>query len=71
MLAKYPETAKFLTEGEREFIIQTLVDDSNGQATHFSPKFIWQALADWKTYAQAVNFMWYAASTVAIPSFVS
>ncbi|KAI9457070.1 major facilitator superfamily domain-containing protein [Lactarius psammicola] len=59
----YPETAKFLTEEERQFVIQTLADDSKGQATHFSKKFVWQALADWKTYAQAVNFMWYDATS--------
>ncbi|KAH9027725.1 major facilitator superfamily domain-containing protein [Lactarius pseudohatsudake] len=49
-------------EEERQFIIQTLADDSKGQATHFSTKFVWQALADWKTYAQAANFMSYAAT---------
>ena len=38
------------------------MDDSKGLATHLSPKFVWQALADWKTYAQAVNFMWYAST---------
>ena len=24
-------------------------------------KFVWQALADWKTYVQALISMWYAA----------
>jgi MFS family permease len=51
----YPESATFLTEKERQFVIQTLVDDSKGQATHFSAKFVWQALADWKTYVQSLN----------------
>jgi MFS family permease len=49
-----PETATFLTEEERQFVIQALEDDSKGQASHFSAKFVWQALADWKTYVQAV-----------------
>ncbi|KAN0135408.1 MFS general substrate transporter [Lactarius tabidus] len=65
----YPETAKFLTEEERQFIIQTLVDDSKGQATHFSPKFVWQAISDWKTYAQAVNFMCVFITGVAVALF--
>ena len=32
-------------------------EDSNGQATHFSMKFVWQALADWKTYLQVLNYL--------------
>jgi sugar phosphate permease len=50
-----PESATFLTEKERQFVIQTLVDDSKGQVSHFSAKFVWQALADWKTYVQSLN----------------
>ncbi|KAH9062462.1 MFS general substrate transporter [Lactarius vividus] len=57
LIHDYPETATFLTEEERHFVIRTLADDSNGQATHLSTKFVWQALADWKTYLQAINFM--------------
>ncbi|KAI9442624.1 MFS general substrate transporter [Lactarius indigo] len=63
------ETAKFLTEEERHFVIQTLVDDSKGQATHFSMKFVWQALSDWKTYAQAANFMCVYITGVAVSLF--
>jgi len=65
----YPETAKFLSEKERQFVIQTLDNDSNGQATHLSRKFVWQALADWKTYAQAVNFMCVLITAVAVALF--
>ncbi|KAH8994728.1 MFS general substrate transporter [Lactarius hatsudake] len=57
LIHDFPETATFLTEEERQFVIRTLEDDSKGQATHLSAKFVWQALADWKTYVQAVNFM--------------
>jgi len=67
MLDQYPETATFLTEEERQFVIRTLADDSKGQATHFSTKFVWQALTDWKSYVQAVNFMWYVASVTVQP----
>ena len=35
-------------------------EESNGQATHFNAKFLWQALADWKTYLQVLNYMRYA-----------
>ena len=61
MLYQCPETATFLTEDERQFVIQTLANDSKGQASHFSMKFVWQALADWKTYVQAVMSLWYAS----------
>ena len=59
MSNQYPESATFLTEDERQFVIQALVDDSKGQASHFSSKFVWQALVDWKTYVQAVIALWY------------
>jgi len=57
LMHDYPETAKFLSEDERQFIIQTLREDSNGQATHFSTKFVWQGLGDWKTYVQVMNYI--------------
>jgi len=57
LMHDYPETAKFLSEDERQFIIQTLREDSNDQATHFSTKFVWQGLADWKTYLHVMNVM--------------
>ncbi|THH16012.1 hypothetical protein EW146_g4559 [Bondarzewia mesenterica] len=47
-----PETATFLTEDERENLIQLLKQDSNGLATHFDLKFFWQAVKDYKTYLQ-------------------
>ncbi|KAI0268861.1 MFS general substrate transporter [Gloeopeniophorella convolvens] len=53
----YPETAGFLTEEERQFVVQTLKEDAKGQATHFDMKFVWQALTDWKTYLQIVAYM--------------
>ena len=56
-LSQYPETARFLTVDERRFVISALREDSKGQATHFSAKFIWQALVDWKTYLQVVNYI--------------
>ena len=47
----------FLTDDERQFVIRVLREDSKGQATHFSVQFIRQALADWKTYLQIINYL--------------
>ena len=49
-LAKYPETASFLTTSEREYLIQFLKEDSNNLVTRFEWKFVWQAVTDYKTY---------------------
>jgi len=57
LMHDYPETAKFLSEDERQYVIQTLREDSNGQATHFSTKFVWQGLADWKTYLHVMIYI--------------
>lgn len=55
---QYPETATFLAEDERHLVIQALREDRRGQPLHFSMKFVWQALTDWKTYIQIITFMW-------------
>jgi MFS family permease len=47
-----PETATFLTETERTYIIAMLKADSQNMPTHLSKKFVWQAIADYKTYVQ-------------------
>jgi len=65
----YPETARFLTDDERLFVIRALKEDSKGQATHFSPKFVWQALADWKTYLQVVNYIGVVVPVYAVALF--
>ncbi|KAH8982697.1 MFS general substrate transporter [Lactarius akahatsu] len=46
-----------------------LTVDSKGQATHFSAAFVWQALADWKTYVHSLNFMCIAITVYAIALF--
>ena len=72
MSGQYPETATFLTEDERRYLIQTLAEDSKAEAAHFSTKFVWQALTDWKTYVQALNFLWYADPvTIHFPPLIS
>jgi hypothetical protein len=63
-VVQYPETATFLTDDERRFVILSLKEDSLGQASHFSAKFVWQAFADWKTYVQVLNCMGYVIVTI-------
>ncbi|KAF9227226.1 MFS general substrate transporter [Gyrodon lividus] len=48
----YPETASFLTETERRYVIDLLKEDSNSLATHYDFRFVLQALKDYKTYVQ-------------------
>ncbi|KAI0032907.1 MFS general substrate transporter [Vararia minispora EC-137] len=53
----YPDTARFLTQEERNFVVATLRDESHNQATHFELRFVWQAFADWKTWLHTLMFM--------------
>ncbi|KAH7917772.1 MFS general substrate transporter, partial [Leucogyrophana mollusca] len=48
----FPETAKFLTEPEKVFVIRRLRADMQYSAggEKFKMKYIWQSLKDWKTY---------------------
>ncbi|KXN82016.1 hypothetical protein AN958_03314 [Leucoagaricus sp. SymC.cos] len=48
----YPETARFLTEAEKQVVLTMLREDQQGQAKHFEFKFVIQAIADYKTYFQ-------------------
>ncbi|KAG2138645.1 MFS general substrate transporter [Suillus bovinus] len=53
----YPETAKFLTEPERLYIIDALKRDSNNLSSRFDTQFVWQALHDYKTYVQILIYL--------------
>ncbi|KAI9460333.1 MFS general substrate transporter [Boletus coccyginus] len=48
----FPETASFLTEAERRYIVELMKADSQGLATHYNSRFILQALKDYKIYIQ-------------------
>ncbi|TFK44128.1 major facilitator superfamily domain-containing protein [Crucibulum laeve] len=48
----YPETASFLTDRERHVVTTMLKEDSQGLATHYNIKFVWQAMTDYKSYVQ-------------------
>ncbi|KAL1719583.1 major facilitator superfamily domain-containing protein [Schizophyllum commune] len=53
VIQDFPETAKFLNEEERAFIIRRLQSDQKISASgeKFDAKYIWQSLKDWKTWA--------------------
>ncbi|KIK98464.1 hypothetical protein PAXRUDRAFT_31147 [Paxillus rubicundulus Ve08.2h10] len=53
----YPETASFLTEIERSYVIDLLREDSNSLATHYDFQFVLQAFKDYKTYVQIGIYM--------------
>ena len=49
---QYPETASFLTEPERDYLVELLKIDSQHLATYYDSRFVLQALKDYKTYLQ-------------------
>ncbi|KAG1863942.1 major facilitator superfamily domain-containing protein [Suillus tomentosus] len=53
----YPETANFLTEPERLYIIDVLKHDSNSLSSLFDTQFVWQAMKDYKTYVQILIYL--------------
>ncbi|KAG1770916.1 major facilitator superfamily domain-containing protein [Suillus occidentalis] len=56
----YPETAKFLTELERLYVIDVLKQDSNHLSSRFDTQFVWQAIKDYKTYVQILIYLGYS-----------
>lgn len=52
IIQDFPETAKFLTEEERTFIVRRLQQDDRHSAggEDFKMKYIWQSFGDWKTW---------------------
>ncbi|KAF9237557.1 MFS general substrate transporter [Melanogaster broomeanus] len=57
LMYDYPDTASFLTERERSYVIDMLKEDSRGLATHYDFRFVLQALKDYKTYVQVGIYM--------------
>ncbi|KZT01084.1 MFS general substrate transporter [Laetiporus sulphureus 93-53] len=49
----YPETASFLTEKEREWLVRTIREDTVGSPKSIETKYIMQALADPHAYLMA------------------
>lgn len=50
IMSDYPDTAKFLTSGERKEVVRRLKQDHNGLADDFDLRYFWDALKDWKVY---------------------
>ena len=57
VLDQYPDSATFLTETQKMRLLQTLREDTQGAATHFDMKFVWQALCDYKSWVQVFIYM--------------
>ncbi|KAG2369022.1 major facilitator superfamily domain-containing protein [Suillus spraguei] len=53
----YPETAKFLTEPERLYIMDMVKQDAIHLSSRFDTRFVWQAMKDYKTYIQIIIFL--------------
>ena len=52
IIQDFPDSAKFLTDAERSFVIRRLQTDDQYSAVgeEFKAKYIWQSLSNWKTY---------------------
>lgn len=52
IIQDFPDTARFLSEPERAFIIRRLQSDGQFSAAgeELKWKYIWQSLLDWKTW---------------------
>ena len=67
IIQDFPDTARFLTEEERTFVVRRLQADGQISAAGEELKwtYIWQALADWKTWLGSelyVSVVLYAAT---------
>lgn len=56
IIQDFPDTAKFLNEVERTFIIRRLQEDDQFSAAgeKFKIKYLWQSISDWKTWVGSV-----------------
>ncbi|KAF9076155.1 MFS general substrate transporter [Rhodocollybia butyracea] len=72
MIQDYPETAKFLSEEERVFVIRRLQDDVRLSAAgeKFKKKYIRQSLKDWKTWVAMGIYMGFDGPLYAFSLFL-
>ncbi|KAH7913270.1 MFS general substrate transporter [Hygrophoropsis aurantiaca] len=66
----YPETATFLTQSERLYVVDMLKQDANHLSTHYDIRFVWQAMTDYKTYIQVGTNIGLLISIYAIALFM-
>ncbi|KAI5118001.1 hypothetical protein M0805_008101 [Coniferiporia weirii] len=59
LIQDFPDTARFLSEPERAFIIQRLQSDDQFSAAgeELRWKYIWQSIVDWKTWIGMLLYM--------------
>ncbi|PIL24725.1 MFS general substrate transporter [Ganoderma sinense ZZ0214-1] len=59
IIQDFPDTAKFLTEAERTFVVRRLQSDDQFSAAGESLKwhYIWKSLLDWKTWVGMFLYM--------------
>jgi MFS family permease len=59
MVPDFPLEAKFLTEQERQRVIERLSKDQQSSAEHedFKMAYFWESVKDWKTWTSAVVYM--------------
>ncbi|KIJ68580.1 hypothetical protein HYDPIDRAFT_82841 [Hydnomerulius pinastri MD-312] len=71
IIEDFPETAKFLSEPERVFVIRRLRADMQFSAggEKFKLKYVWQSLKDWKTYLAMGIYMGYDGPLFAFALF--
>lgn len=65
----YPDTASFLTDAERHYVIELLRQDSNSLSTEYRFQFVLQALRDYKSYVQVGIYIGLLVPVYAIALF--
>ena len=50
----FPETASFLTEQEKQEVVQRLEEDRGALDDQFKTKYVWQAIQDWKIWIHMI-----------------
>ncbi|TFK30775.1 MFS general substrate transporter [Coprinopsis marcescibilis] len=72
IIQDFPDTAAFLTENERVFVIRRLQQDSKHSASGevFRSEYVWQSLRDWKTYLAMGLYMGFDGPLYAFALFL-
>jgi len=72
VIQDFPDTAKFLTEEERVFVIRRLQDDMQFSAAGetFNKKYIYKSLTDWKTWVAMGIYMGFDGPLYAFSLFL-
>ncbi|KAH7908986.1 MFS general substrate transporter [Hygrophoropsis aurantiaca] len=72
ILVDFPDTAKFLTQEERAFIIwRKKYDNSSvGEEENFAPRHVWAAFADWQVWLHILVYMSIVAPLYGITLFL-